>query len=126
MLTVIKMKYEIYFITSEFKELIDEKILKVMLEIKEDDFYKKQFSYFFLRPKKEDIYNLLLAKLQEREDIIIDDDIVIFKNQITGESAKLFCNENNCFYINCTNRNNPILTALISKYNILLHDAYKV
>lgn len=123
MLTVIKMRYEIYFITSEFKELINEKILKVMLDIKEDDFYKKQISYFFLKPKKEDVYNLLKTKLQNREDIIIDEDIIIFKNQITGESAKLVCNENSCFFINCTDRTNPILTALISKYNILLYEA---
>ncbi len=115
------MKYEIYFITSEFKELVDEKILRVMLDIKEDEFYKKQISYFFLKPKKEEIYNLLNAKLKSRDDIIIDEDIVLFKNQITGESAKLFYDANN-FYMNCQNRQNPLLIALIAKYNVLLYE----
>lgn len=116
------MKYEIYFITNEFKELIDEKILKVMLDLKEDDFFRKQFSYFFLKPKKEEVYNLLQNKLNERDDIIIDDDIVLYKNQITGDSAKLIYSENNCFYINCNDRYNPLLTALVSNYNILLYE----
>ncbi|MCH5171618.1 MAG: hypothetical protein J1F31_02150 [Erysipelotrichales bacterium] len=116
------MKYELYFITSEFKELIDEKVLKFMLEIKEDDFYKKQISYFFLNPKKEEVYNLLKTKLKDREDVIIDDDIVIFKNQITGESAKLIYTSDNRFCIHCNDRHNPLLIALISKFNVLLYE----
>lgn len=119
---VIIMKYEIFFITSEFKELIDEKILKEMLYMENDDYYKKQISYFFLKPKKSDVYGVLKNQLGTRDDIIIDDDIVLFRNQVTGDSAKLTMGEDNCFYINCNDRFNPLLNALITKYSILLYE----
>lgn len=121
-ITVINMKFEIFFITSEFKELIDEKILKEMLDMENDDYYKKQISYFFLKPKKNDVYEVLKNQLGTRDDIIIDDEIVIFRNQVTGDSAKLTYGEDNSFYINCNDRYNPLLNALITKYSILLYE----
>ena len=115
------MKYEILLVNNEFKEIIDDKLVKEMLEMKDDEFNHKQFQYFFLPINKAKILEILKTKLGMRNDIIIDDEIVIYKNQITNETSKITFIDNKA-YIECENYNNPLILAIDNEFNILLHE----
>lgn len=118
---VIIMKYEILLVNNEFKEIIDDKLVKEMLEMKDDEFNHKQFKYFFLPIDKAKILEILKIKLGMRNDIIIDDEIVIYKNQITNETSKITFVDDKA-YIECVNYNNPLILAIDNEFNILLHE----
>lgn len=121
MIMVIEMQYEIYFLANEFKELIDDSLLNELINVNDDEFSRRQLRYFFLPIKKEDVYTLLTNLIGKREDVIIDDDLILYKNQVTGESSKLTYGEDGSFYLSSDNMNNPILMSLIKKYHVLVH-----
>ena len=115
------MKYEILFVNNEFKEIIDDKLVQEMLEMKDDEFNHKQFKYFFLPIDKAKILEILKTKLGMRNDIIIDDEIIIYKNQITNEVSKItFVNDK--AFIDCESYDNPLILALNNTFNVLLHE----
>lgn len=114
------MKYEIKFVYKEFQELIDDKILNELLEMKEDEFVLKQFSYFFYIVKKEELFNMFQNEFQHREDVIIDQDMIIYKNQVTLEAARLNY-EDGKVILTCDNEDNPLTFTLHKFYSILLH-----
>ena len=118
---VIEMQYEIYFLANEFKDLIDDSLLNELINVNDDEFSRRQLRYFFLRIKKEEVYTLLTNLIGKREDVIIDDDLILYKNQVTGESSKLTYGEDGSFYLSSDNMNNPILMSLIKKYHVLVH-----
>lgn len=121
MIMVIEMQYEIYFLANEFKELIDDSLLNELINVNDDEFSRRQLRYFFLPVKKEEVYMLLTNLIGKREDVIIDDDLILYKNQVTGESSKLTYGEDGSFYLSSDNMNNPILMSLIKKYHVLVH-----
>jgi len=121
MIMVIEMQYEIYFLANEFKELIDDSLLNELINVNDDEFSRRQLRYFFLPIKKEEVYTLLTNLIGKREDVIIDDDLILYKNQVTGESSKLTYGEDGSFYLSSDNMNNPILMSLIKKYHVLVH-----
>lgn len=121
MIMVIEMQYEIYFLANEFKELIDDSLLNELINVNDDEFSRRQLRYFFLPVKKEEVYTLLTNLIGKREDVIIDDDLILYKNQVTGESSKLTYGEDGSFYLSSDNMNNPILMSLIKKYHVLVH-----
>lgn len=121
MIMVIEMQYEIYFLANEFKELIDDSLLNELINVNADEFSRRQLRYFFLPIKKEEVYTLLTNLIGKREDVIIDDDLILYKNQVTGESSKLTYGEDGSFYLSSDNMNNPILMSLIKKYHVLVH-----
>ena len=115
------MKYEILFVNNEFKEIIDDKLVQEMLEMKDDEFNHKQFQYFFLSLTKSQIIQAIKDKLNTRNDIIIDDEIIIYKNQITNEVSKItFLNDK--AFIDCERYDNPLILALNNNFNVLLHE----
>lgn len=118
---VIIMKYEILFVNNEFKEIIDDKLVQEMLEMKDDEFNHKQFQYFFLSLTKSQIIQTIKDRLNNRSDIIIDDEIIIYKNQITNEVSKItFLNDK--AFIDCERYDNPLILALNNSFNVLLHE----
>lgn len=118
---VIIMKYEILFVNNEFKEIIDDKLVQEMLEMKDDEFNHKQFQYFFLSLTKSQIIQTIKDRLNNRNDIIIDDEIIIYKNQITNEVSKItFLNDK--AFIDCERYDNPLILALNNSFNVLLHE----
>ena len=121
MIMVIEMQYEIYFLANEFKELINDSLLNELINVNDDEFSRRQLRYFFLSIKKEEVYTLLTNLIGKREDVIIDDDLILYKNQVTGESSKLTYGEDGSFYLSSDNMNNPILMSLIKKYHVLVH-----
>lgn len=121
MIMVIEMQYEIYFLANEFKELINDSLLNELINVNDDEFSRRQLRYFFLPIKKEEVYTLLTNLIGKREDVIIDDDLILYKNQVTGESSKLTYGEDGSFYLSSDNMNNPILMSLIKKYHVLVH-----
>lgn len=115
------MKYEILFVNNEFKEIIDDKLVQEMLEMKDDEFNHKQFQYFFLLVTKSQIIQTIKDRLNNRNDIIIDDEIIIYKNQITNEVSKItFLNDK--AFIDCERYDNPLILALNNSFNVLLHE----
>lgn len=114
------MKYEIKFVNKEFQELIDDKILNELLEMKEDEFVLKQFSYFFYPVKKDELFDVFHKEFKNREDIIIDQDMIIYKNQITAEVARLNYQDGKVLLM-CDNKDNPLTFVLHKFYYILLH-----
>lgn len=115
------MKYEILFVNNEFKEIIDDKLVQEMLEMKDDEFNHRQFQYFFLSLTKSQIIQTIKDRLNNRNDIIIDDEIIIYKNQITNEVSKItFLNDK--AFIDCERYDNPLILALNNSFNVLLHE----
>lgn len=108
------------FVHKEFKELINDSIINELLEMKNDDFNKKQLSYFFYDIKIKEIKKILEKELFGRDDIIIDDELIIYKNQVTDDSARMKL-EDDKIYLICNNKDNPLVFALNKYYDLLFH-----
>lgn len=112
------MKYRMYFLNKEFKDVIDEKILKELLELHNDEFGNKQMKYFLAKITKNEIISFLDSRFSTREDIILDDDIVIYKNQVTNKVAKMFFQDE--IIVSCDELSNPLINEIKTEFNLLL------